>query len=521
MHKKRAQNTVLSGAVKSVFTPAEMEAADAATINAGVTGWKLMLAAGKAVAQTAIDQLKKGDRICVLAGPGNNGGDGYVAAQELLERGLSVEMFALGNPAKLTGDAALARDYWTGPINSLDPASLKVAEFDLAIDALFGAGLSRDLDGAAKDVLMEASNAEASILAVDVPSGLCGESGLPRGFAPHCDLTITFHAKKRGHLLQLGRDLCGDIRVVDIGLLPDAKDFPTITVFENTPALWLPLIVSNSSDTHKYRRGHVGVVTGGATATGAGRLAADAASFGGVGLTTLLSPSSAALVNAAHATGTMVKSFGKDRTIGEFIIDHKISTLVAGPGMGTEKAAAETLDVLVGLGREAADVGHRNFVLDADALTIMNRNPESWFDDLPKNTVLTPHDGEFARLFPDLASLPKVERTREAANRAGAVVVLKGNDTVIAGSDGRVAINANAPPWLAKAGAGDVLAGLIAAAMAQGITPFEAACAGVWYHGQTATEIGPGLQVEALAAQAGHRLAQDFWSDLRIFPSVS
>lgn len=472
-----------------LLTTAEMAEADRLTIAGGVPGIELMEAAGAAVAQVAATLAPEGP-ILVLCGPGNNGGDGFVAARRLRAAGREVVLHLLGNPAQLRGDAKAAFEGWGGPTHSAD---LPVPRTGLVIDALFGAGLDRPLAGRAAGVVAEVNASGVPVLAVDVPSGLPGDTGQPLGPVIDATATVTFFRLKPGHLLHPGRSLCGDVTLADIGI--PASVLPQIgpRAWRNGRALWARYMRAPAAGDHKYRRGHAAVVSGGMARTGAARLAATAALRAGAGLVTLASPPDALAVNAHHLTAVMLRRMEGAAGLADLLADARFTAVALGPGLGL--GAPERALVEAAL---AADVA---LVLDADALTLWQDDPFALFALTATRTapvVLTPHDGEFARLFPDLADHPKPERARAAAARAGVTLVLKGGDTVIAAPDGRATINANAPGWLATAGAGDVLCGIVAGLLAQGLPGFEAAAAAVWLHGAAGTEAGPNLTAEDL-----------------------
>ncbi len=473
-----------------LLTTAEMAEADRRTIAAGTPGITLMEAAGRAVADAA-DALAPDGPILVVAGPGNNGGDGFVAARRLQAAGRDVSVALLGDPARLKGDAALARDRWRGRTVA---ATAPLRGAALVIDALFGAGLDRAIAGPAADLVAAMNAGPAPVLAVDVPSGLDADTGNPLGPVVRAAATVSFFRKKPGHLLYPGRALCGTLTLADIGIPATVLAGIAPQTFENTPALWAGAFRPPGPEDHKFRRGHAVVVSGPVNRTGAARLAAGAALRAGAGLVTLASPSGALVVNAAHLTAVMLSRVDDAGALADTLADSRLGAAALGPGLGL--GAAERGLVTVALAAPPA------LVLDADALTLWADAPADLFAAIaarPAPTVLTPHDGEFARLFPDLTGLPKPARARAAAARAGAVLVLKGADTVIAAPDGRLAINANAPPWLATAGSGDVLAGIATGLLAQRLPGFEAACAAVWLHGAAGAEAGPGLIAEDLA----------------------
>jgi hydroxyethylthiazole kinase-like uncharacterized protein yjeF len=478
-----------------VLTTAEMERADRLAIAAGTPGFALMLSAGQAVAEAALGLVEEGP-ILVVAGPGNNGGDGFVAAAELAAQGREVSIILMCERDALKGDAASAARGWKYPVLPFTPQA--IGKPALIIDALFGAGLSRPVEGDPREMI-EAINANgAAVLAVDLPSGVNGTSSAIMGAAVRATETVTFFRKKPAHLLLPGRASCGRVRVADIGIDARVLDEIRPQAFENTPQFWRKSFPVPGIDGNKFSRGHVLVVSGDIASTGAARLSARGALRAGAGLVTLASPRDALAVNAAALTAVMVRAIDTPIEFGEALGDKRFNTVVIGPGAGV----SERTRALV----HTALSAQRRLVLDADALTSFAEAPHVLFEAIKaeKDTqvVLTPHEGEFPRLFSDLSNkMPgrsKLERVRDAAERSGAVVLLKGPDTTVAAPDGRATIAANAPPWLATAGAGDVLAGVIAGLLAQGVPAFEAASQGVWMHGEAAREAGPGLIAEDL-----------------------
>jgi ADP-dependent NAD(P)H-hydrate dehydratase / NAD(P)H-hydrate epimerase len=479
-----------------LLTVAAMGRVDAAAIEAGVPGATLMESAGAAVAARAHARLPEGGRVRVLCGPGNNGGDGFVAARRLAEAGYAVALHLLGDRAALKGDAAGAAEAWTGPVHV--PPSDGLPPCDLVIDALFGAGLSRDLDGAARALVETVNAGGVPVLAVDVPSGVDGDTGAVRGAAIRAVETVTFVAFKPGHLLQPGRGLCGELSLADIGAGPAALEAGLAAcppLYRSGPDLWAGAMPRLTGDSHKYTRGHALVLSGPATKTGAARLAARGALRVGAGLVTVASPAAALAENAAHLTAIMLRSCESADDLDDMLTDERLNVVLAGPGLGIGEPTRERVAVAAAAGR--------GLVLDADALTsFAGQAPvlAAHLADGGARAVLTPHAGEFARLFDGTEAMvegaDKLGRTRAAARLAGAVVVLKGADTVIACPDGRAAINDHGSPYLGTAGSGDVLGGLIAGLMAQGMPPFEAAAAGVWLHGDAGLRHGPGLIAE-------------------------
>ena len=478
-----------------VLTTAEMQRADRLTIAAGTPGFALMLSAGQAVAEAAMDLVEAGP-ILVVAGPGNNGGDGFVAAAELAARGREVSVILLCDRDSLQGDAALAARGWKYPVLPFNPQA--IGRPALIIDALFGAGLSRPVEGDPRDMI-EAINANgAPVLAVDLPSGINGDTGAVMGVAVRAIETVTFFRRKPGHLLLPGRIHCGRVRVADIGIDPGVLGEIKPQTLENIPQFWCKAFPVPKIDGHKYARGHAIVVSGGIATTGAARMSGRGALRAGAGLVTLASPRDALAVNAAALTAVMVRPIDTVVEFAEWASDKRLNACVIGPGAGVGERTRDF--VLTALSVK------RGLVLDADALTSFADAPDHLFEAIKAShdpqVVLTPHEGEFPRLFSDISNehslRSKLERVRAAAERSGAIVLLKGPDTVVASPEGRATIAANAPPWLATAGAGDVLAGMIGGLLAQGVPAFEAASIGVWMHGEAAREAGPGLIAEDL-----------------------
>jgi NAD(P)H-hydrate epimerase len=463
-----------------ILTTVEMAAADAFAVKAGTPSLVLMENAGAAIAEAIVARFKP-CAVTVLCGPGNNGGDGFVVARLLDESGFTVRVAHDGGHK---GDADAMAAKWSGETVALTPDCLRGTR--VVVDGLFGAGLSRPLEGAAASVV-EALN-DLPVVAIDMPSGVSGDSGQPLS-AVHVKavLTVTFFRKKPGHLLLPGRALCGEIVLADIGIPAVAAN---TQLHENSPAFWS--YPWPKAEGHKYDRGHCVVVSGGPVATGAARLAARGALRVGAGLVSVASPPDALTINAAHLTAIMLKPFEGAAGLAKLLEDKRFNAVVIGPALGI---GGETREMVGAALKSGAAV-----LLDADALTSFRDDPEALFARLHEDCVLTPHDGEFERLFPGLleASDSKIAAVRSAAKRAGCTVLLKGGGTVIAQPSGKAAINANAPAFLATAGAGDVLAGFIAGLLAQGMTAFDAACAGAWLHGEAATAFGPGLIAEDL-----------------------
>lgn len=477
-----------------LVTPVEMAAIDMAAAQSGIESFSLMRSAGTAVSAAALRLFPSAARFVVLCGPGNNGGDGYVAAAALIESGASVAVFALGDPAKLKGDAARARSDFPAEVLPLDAYAPQAG--DVVVDALFGAGLARDLPDQAQAIITRVNERNIPVIAVDLPSGIDGRSGEVRGKSFTAAHTVTFMAAKPGHLLLPGRACCGTLEVFDIGIPARLVVAGAGNLRINAPAVWRQYAAELDPAVHKYKRGHLAVFSGGGTSTGAARLSAAAGLNAGAGLVTLASPSEAVAINAAHLTAVMLKEICSETDLAEWLKDKRVSTFVLGPGFGVGKRARDFALMLC----------DRALVLDADGLTSFKDGSAELFDRIAKSggqVVMTPHEGEFQRLFPEIAAdsaLSKIEKARAAAKLSQAVVLYKGPDTVIAAPSGRAVVNVNAPPCLATAGSGDVLAGIIGAHLAQGMPAFEAAAAAAWRHGAAGMRAGRGATAETLVA---------------------
>jgi hydroxyethylthiazole kinase-like uncharacterized protein yjeF len=481
--------------VIELLTPQQMALADRLTIEGGTSGIELMENAGRAVAHAVSARAQSGP-ILVVAGPGNNGGDGFVAARLLAERGLEVRLMLIGDRERLKGDAALAAERWGRPIEPAGPA--KLGSPAVIVDALFGAGLDRPVEGTAR-ALIEAINASgAPVISVDLPSGINGDSGAVMGAAVRATETVTFFRRKPGHLLLPGREHCGPVKVADIGISSAVLSEIKPQTFANEPPLWIAAFPQAAPGGHKYDRGHAVVVSGEMPTTGAAKLAARGALRIGAGLVTIASPTSALSAHAAESAAVMVREVEGAAALIEFLADRRRNAVVVGPGGGVGAAMRDQVGAALNSGAAV--------VLDADAVTSFAGQGDvlsSLIKSVPNRpVVLTPHEGEFRRLFSmldqDSHLRSKLEKTCAAARSCGAIVVFKGADTVIADPAGRAAIAANAPATLATAGSGDVLAGMIAGLLAQGMPAFEAAAAAVWLHGDAANDFGPGLISEDL-----------------------
>ena len=536
--------------MSELLTAAQMRAFESAAIDSGsVSGLELMERAGRGVVEAIFEEwpeLRAAPyRAVVLCGPGNNGGDGFVIARLLKEWGWDVALYLYGAPEKLPPDARTNFESWSalGETHPIEDADLRCGESgpSLVVDALFGTGLARPLEGLESicfnlsdfvDLTRDGAQPDPrrflvpipKVVAVDIPSGFCSDSGRflghgsDAGAVTAAHLTATFHRRKLGHVLDLGAESCGKVRVVDIGL--DGRPAPTLeTRLRRGDAPGLtplpdPSIVRltarpgaelRKAAGHKYSHGHALVLSGGSGRGGAARLAARGALRIGAGLVTLGCPQGAVQENAAHLDAIMLRCFREIGDLIEFLADERINAVGLGPGLGKGERAQQQVTAVL--------AAERATVLDADALTVHEDDPASLFYQLHETCVLTPHAGEFRRLFPDLSgkladpattgpAYSRVDAVREAAARAGCTVLLKGPDTVIADATGRCAVNASAgeaaAPWLATAGSGDVLAGFIAGLLARGLAPFEAAGTAAWLHAECARCFGPGLIAEDL-----------------------
>lgn len=473
-----------------------MYAADREAEAAGVNSLDLMEAAGAAVVR-AIEARWSRCPVAVLCGPGNNGGDGFVIARLLAENGWAVRVALLGSAAALKGDAAINARRWQSQGAILTLAADVLDGVALVVDALFGAGLKRPLGGSARDIVAEINRRHLPCVAVDVPSGIDGDSGCVLGAdegpgdgaAPRCAATVTFFRPKPAHLLYPARDLCGALTVADIGIPDTVLTRIAPSIAHNTPRLWR-LPVYKWSD-HKYDHGYA-IVIGGNVMTGASRLAARAARRAGAGLLRMAAPASVVPLYAADMPGAFVQELETGADLDDLLADPRRNGVLIGPGAGVgEVTCARVLTILA---------SGKAVVLDADALTSFAHDPAPLLAAIRGAggpVVLTPHDGEFGRIFKNVGG-SRLARARAAAAESGAIVVLKGADTVVAAPDGRAAIASNAPPWLATAGSGDVLAGFVLGLLVQKMPAWEATCAAVWLHGETGRALGRGLIAEDL-----------------------
>lgn len=477
-----------------LLTPKEMGEADrlAAKINGG-DSFRLMERAGQAVADVILNNYRQSRKIALLCGPGNNGGDGYMIAHILKTHGFEPQCFSLSEP-RAESDAMKAFILWGKTSSPID--DFVASDFDLIVDALYGAGLDRPLDAALQNKIIKISESNVPVIAVDLPSGVFGRTGAIEGEAVRATRTVTFFRLKPGHVCYPGRAHCGEIILADIGIPDTVLQTIKPTCALNSPSLWSNSWPVLDYDTHKYRRGHAVVFSGSQTSTGAARLAAHAAARSGAGLVTVISPKDALLVHEMHLTSIMLREMGSNEEILTFLEQRKVRSVVLGPAFGEFERAFSIVKAILTKAKIFT------LVLDADALTALAQKKEEASElikNSPVNVILTPHEGEFSRLFPDItgkAQMTRIEKAEEAAEKSGATIVYKGADTMIASPDGRVVVNVNGTPFLATAGAGDVLSGIIGGLSAQQMSPFETACASVWIHAQCGQHFGPGMIAE-------------------------
>ena len=482
-----------------ILSVAQHAAIDRLAALSGTPVLSLMENAGRQVANQ-IALRWPACRVLVVCGPGNNGGDGYVAARHLQARGFEVELAIWGDHAQGSSEARQMAARWTGPVQPFNADDNIRA--DLVVDAVLGAGLSRALPEDLARFFSAVSIADIPVVSIDVPSGMHGDMArFIEGTTPwSATLCVTFFRKKPAHVLMPGRLHCGEISCVDIGIADGMIRALASQPLVNADALQsceetlhLPRLRTDPM-AHKHARGHCFVLSGPASSTGAARLSASAALRAGAGLVTVLGSADALPVLASHLTAVMVRVYAQPNELRQLLSDPRPAAVIVGPGLGVTAAARQAIAHVLS--------AQRPTVIDADGLTLFEGDPPELFAQLNPGCVLTPHVGEFNRLFPNVLerATNRIDATREAARRAGAVVLLKGPDTVIAAPDGRVAVNTNAPPALATAGSGDVLAGIIGARLAQGEAAFEAARSGAFLHGKCGSLAGPGLTAEDLPA---------------------
>lgn len=485
----------------AILTCEQVRAAEQMAVEAGISLWALMQKAGQARADVLHAEFPVG-RVIVLAGPGNNGGDAFVAAQRLRDLGRNVWLFDMAPKTERTPEGQNALAMLTGARQPLE--DMRIQPDDIVLDGLFGAGLSRPLEGEAAYAVEQVNASGAKVVAIDVPSGVNGDRGAVDGPAIRADVTVTFCCKKPAHVLFPAAELCGDVVPAEIGFGQFVEAAGGGQLHENAPALWAHKLRWPARSGYKHRRGRLAVVTGGIANTGAARLAAQAGLRAGAGLVTLYTPPGALMVVASSVTAVMVSSFSDPESLEVQAED--ADAVVIGPAAGVTPGTRANVEALLRAGRTA--------VLDADALSVFADDAKSLAlltvegemvrenDGRPKGAfvVMTPHVGEFERLRPGLLakSPTRVTAAINTAAMTGCVVLLKGPDTIIAAPDGRAVVNTHATPFLATAGSGDVLAGVIGSIVAQGLDPFDAACVGAWMHGDAGIRAGAGMTAEDL-----------------------
>ena len=468
-----------------ILTADQIYQADKATIESGISGETLMENAGAAATDEIIKRYKKCP-VVVLCGPGNNGGDGFVVARLLKKTGWDVRVAILGDIANLQGDAALEADRFSGEIEKLNEDSSEGAA--LIVDALFGVGLKRPLEGDVLTLIKRIKKYRIPVVAIDVPSGVASDSSTVLGEAFEAETTVTFTRKKICHMLYPAKRFCGDVVVADIGIKGEIIESTSPYIFENRPDLWLDEFPFPKEEQNKYDRGHAVINGGGIKCTGAATLASVACLKTGAGLATVACPKSALMLYATKLTSVMTKAITTTDDFKEFLEDKRKNAVCLGPGNGVDEFTRQLVLVALSL--------RKSCVIDADAISVFEDNPQELFDAIKSPVIITPHEGEFKRLFSYEGE--KIEKAIQAAKQSGAVIILKGADSIIASPDGRVVINDNAPPWLATAGSGDVLAGMATALLANNMDAFDAACAAVWMHGRAAQIAGMGMISESL-----------------------
>lgn len=480
-------------ALLELLTAEEMSRAEQLAAASGLSTLTMMENAGRGVVEEVVRRYQRGSRVVVLCGPGNNGGDGFVAARYLRERGYQVRLALNGRQEDLKRDPKEMARRWDEAIEPMTPQSLEGAQ--IVIDAIYGTGLRSDIGGVVAQVIEGTAERGLPVISVDIPSGIDATSGALKGVAFKATSTVTFFRRKTGHVLLPGRLYCGDVRTVDIGIAAAVLAEVTPRTFANDPDFWLRYFPKLRVDGHKYDRGHAIVVSGPMESTGAARLSAGTALRAGAGLVTLATSKSAFYINAAQLTAVMVAPYDGPDGLSSLLSDPRITAVLIGPGAGRDPEVKELVRGVLASDAVA--------VLDAEGITAFQGAPAELFHYIksrPAPTVMTPHEGEFRKVFPELSSeRSKLERARRAAATSGAVIILKGADTVVAAPDGLSIVSENAPPWLATAGSGDVLAGLVTGLIAQGMAAFDAAAAAVWMHGEIGVIFGPGLIADDMA----------------------
>lgn len=514
-----------------VIDTTQMYAADAITIDKGISGIELITTAAQAVSKSIISKYRF-KNVVVVCGSGNNGSDGFAVASILLNAGYTVTVVFTGDERdfyNLSGDTKIAAMEWRGETLFAN-TDTTFDNADLIVDAMLGAGINRAPSARYAMLITLINKAKKTVISIDLPTGVCGDTGKIFASAVNANMTVTFFRKKPAHLLLPGKEHCGELVLCDIGIdasvLLDLKP----VLYENNPALWLDRYPFPDAKTHKYKRGHALVMSGERYTTGAARLAAAAALRIGAGVVTLGSPTNAMDVNAMHLTEIMQVEIDDETTLSTLLQDRRFKSFTLGPGLGYGERAISYVCAALEVNRSSACA----IVLDADALSSFEQNPDVLFNAIKtsnKPVVMTPHTGEFLRLFNmtarslDTELSSKVELTKQASAKSGAIIVYKGHDTVIACPDGTAVVNTNAPSWLATAGSGDVLAGTICGLLGQGLaleesnhqdsilTAFHLTCAAVWIHAQAANLFGIGLIAGDI-----HRTYPQVLSQLQDYP---
>jgi NAD(P)H-hydrate epimerase len=467
-----------------ILSNEQMANADRITIDSGVKGFDLMQNAGNKASNVILERYKA-CKVIILCGPGNNGGDGFIIAQRLLEKDFSVDVYSLIKIENYKGDALLAAKEYKGEILGL--SDLEIKNYELVVDALFGTGFSKELDKELQNIFIKIKQASIPVVAIDIPSGVNGSNGETSNNCCNADLTITFCRKKIGHVLMPGMEMCGDVIVCDIGIPDSSVKTAGYDLIENNQSLWKNYLKAKKSSDNKYNYGHC-VIFGGSSLTGAARLAAEAAMRIGAGLCTISCNKDISQVYRTAEPHVMVNDWEHCSSFVEFFNDSKRNAALIGPGAGVE-LGNDLADVVI----KCCSLSDKAVVLDADAITVFKNDYKKLYKALHKECVLTPHEGEFKRIFPSLENDNRIDKCKKAAKLSNAVVLLKGADTIIADPDGRAVVNINGTPDLATGGSGDILAGLIVGLMAQGIPAFESACIGAFIHGKASQIIGHGL----------------------------
>lgn len=467
-----------------LLTPKQMNEADHLTIEGGVPGIQLIQSAGDVLLMAVHSHFANAHDVLIVSGIGNNGGDGFVLAERLANSGRNVSVTILGDASDISGDAKLAYDAMPDTIKYDDHPNYD--NYDLIVDAIFGAGLCREIKGIYAEAVSQINTSPTKVLSVDLPSGINGATGHILGCAVQADVTATFFRKKPGHILCPGRFYCGEIALGQIGIQNAVLDEIAPACYLNAPHLWLDNYPFPDPLGHKYDKGHALAISAGLEKSGAARLMAKASLRIGAGLVTIACPQDTLSAHAARTDAIMLSPMDG---LNDLLSDARINSICLGPGLDPDVHTRQLVEDVLKL--------DKSIVLDAGALTAFSNKPDDLFSAIGSRaapTILTPHDGEFARLFPEIdKSIGKIDQAKVAANLAGATIILKGPDTVIAEPNGRIAVSNNAPAWLATAGSGDVLCGMISGLLAQGMPEFEAACAAVWFHGEAGNISGPGL----------------------------